>query len=954
MTFQDIFGQIEQVDGFLNTKVEEHERRLLRSLRATERKIISLAQKLKTDKDGKILGPKWTLAQAQEIHGKLRKVFEDEYGVAVGQLVKDFDEVNAAAKQLFDEAGITPKIPKGFAAIEQEMLEQAKSQAFKVYDTLSLETENRIAQSVYDSVVAGQSFGTLSAQISAAIVGYADIKGRPLSMYAGTYAHDSLMEYYSGIHHAKAEAAGLAHYLYYGNTVRDSRPFCVARAGKVYTKNEIEAWQGLTWKGQKPGNIWTTRGGYRCRHHFVAVDPDWLKGDEIPVQKWQATGPKAEQLQLEVSKQLEEIANIQKQIAVKAAAEKTTAGKELIQSYGMKPVSELKQLAKAQKIQHWQFATKDELIAVLAHADDKAVQAVKTKLKGKYEAWAAKQAAKKQVAVQAVELEKAQKKLYFNELLETKTKKDLVEIAKAQGIKNWQWASKEELATVISKFDDDAVKLAQAKMDAGKEAWKVKYGGKKPAAPKKPKKPKVIPEEPVTATEPAGWELPEGEWKEVPNTKLGTNPGGKFMGPDGNTYYVKFYENAEQARTELLAHNLGQALGVETPQIGLRMFEWQGQRKLGIASRWLDDVTPVRDLLTKKWAADDMRQVTRHYLMTVLDANWDVVGSQFDNLVRTKAGKWICIDKGGSMWFRAQGGAKAFEKAIAEWDSLLLQGRQAGKVFSKAIPQTIQKNADEYIKWLEDLTDKRVKQLVAEAGLKPETAQTIIARRKLIIQKLGDVKVEKEFLKDIAADLRKTRVRDHVTNQGHAQMVELIMEDAKAAGVKMTRTKAEQVRSAFSSFCGSDCTNIREAARTGNMTSVAGEKWTLIEDYLDIAPRFPEKHKLYRGMRAKRGAFDQFKVGDQWEIGAPSSFSTSQSTARSFARSTKESVILEIMGGTDFGTTAMPFSNYATEREVLLSGRHVFRILKKFVGTDGYLHVQLKVDSINGWRRRNF
>lgn len=74
-------------------------------------------------------------------------------------------------------------------------------------------------------------------------------------------------------------------YLYYGNLIRDSRSFCKLRAGKVYTRRQINSWQALSWPGKAPGSIWIQRGGYNCRHFFLPLGRNDIPENEIVIQK---------------------------------------------------------------------------------------------------------------------------------------------------------------------------------------------------------------------------------------------------------------------------------------------------------------------------------------------------------------------------------------------------------------------------------------------------------------------------------------------------------------------------------------------------------------------------------------------------------------------------------------------------------------------------------------------
>jgi hypothetical protein len=67
-----------------------------------------------------------------------------------------------------------------------------------------------------------------------------------------------------------AETAMLTHYLYEGYTIAHTRPFCRIHVGKVYTADQIlQMRNGML----EPVKIF--KGGYRCKHSWVPVNPDW-------------------------------------------------------------------------------------------------------------------------------------------------------------------------------------------------------------------------------------------------------------------------------------------------------------------------------------------------------------------------------------------------------------------------------------------------------------------------------------------------------------------------------------------------------------------------------------------------------------------------------------------------------------------------------------------------------
>ena len=73
---------------------------------------------------------------------------------------------------------------------------------------------------------------------------------------------------------AMGEVLGIKRYRYAGGIIKDSRPFCVARDGGIYTREEVRSWGRLgDWRGKIVGTdestIFIYLGGYRCRHWLV-------------------------------------------------------------------------------------------------------------------------------------------------------------------------------------------------------------------------------------------------------------------------------------------------------------------------------------------------------------------------------------------------------------------------------------------------------------------------------------------------------------------------------------------------------------------------------------------------------------------------------------------------------------------------------------------------------------
>jgi len=225
-------------------------------------------------------------------------------------------------------------------------------------------------------------------------------------------------------------------------------------------------------------------------------------------------------------------------------------------------------------------------------------------------------------------------------------------------------------------------------------------------------------------------------WRIIPNSQLGSNPGAQVIGPDGKKYYAKFYRDPQQARFEYAANKIHEKLGLGVPKTRLEMLPWNGQEQLAVVSEWIEDVKPVRSILWKidtgKLTKTEREQITKHFLGSVLNKNWDVVGMDFDNLV-FKGRKFYVIDQGGSFVFRAQGGSKPFTELVECWDSMLSPERQAGKVFRQVVIRELEQSGTKYESWLKKLTKAKAKNAFKAAGFRPmgiESWTTTLMRRK--------------------------------------------------------------------------------------------------------------------------------------------------------------------------------------------------------------------------------
>jgi len=270
----DIDGVLKQAaswDKSLNSMADNHQARLKASIRKLEQRIVDQARQLKLGGAGELLSPRVNLKLAQSIHGQLGQLFEEEYGKGVRRNLAGFNQVAEGIIKGYRNLDVAME----FTGVDAKIMDVLREQDLQQFAQFGAQAQERIAQTLYDSVVAAAPFSALEETIRGVLSGGVDARGRSLAAYAGQHAQDALMNFQQAVHVKKGRDAGLKSWLYYGNIITTTRPFCIDRAGKVFTDQEIKVWDDMVWVG-KSGPPMTHRGGYNCRHHWVAVKKGWL------------------------------------------------------------------------------------------------------------------------------------------------------------------------------------------------------------------------------------------------------------------------------------------------------------------------------------------------------------------------------------------------------------------------------------------------------------------------------------------------------------------------------------------------------------------------------------------------------------------------------------------------------------------------------------------------------
>ena len=142
------------------------------------------------------------------------------------------------------------------------------------FNTLITATKNSIRAAVEDNTkeivtaaIIGVLIGNSLTQIRSNLRSVRDRASRAI----GTIITESIMTAHGAFGYVIMRLAGIKKFKYAGGTISTTRPFCQSHNNKLYTLSEIRTiWRG-SWGGKKPGDPFTVRGGYNCRHYWIPV-----------------------------------------------------------------------------------------------------------------------------------------------------------------------------------------------------------------------------------------------------------------------------------------------------------------------------------------------------------------------------------------------------------------------------------------------------------------------------------------------------------------------------------------------------------------------------------------------------------------------------------------------------------------------------------------------------------
>ena len=247
---------------------------------AIYREMLTYAKNLEISKAGAILNNDVNKAMTAKLRVQIRKWMRDNgYYRESTEFVKKYGDLLRGAQSYYKTMDLSP----AFTDRDLATLSKLRATDLNFLHAVDENLINITYEECISSIYAKTDWRDLAARMknlhTDTIIRY---KGKTkrlnglLKKYTNTYAFTAYASFDRQIQNIKAAEFGLDHFLYSGGLVVDSRDFCVARAGNIFTKKEIDSWQSMSWTGKAAGrDVWKFLGGFNCQHILSPVTDDY-------------------------------------------------------------------------------------------------------------------------------------------------------------------------------------------------------------------------------------------------------------------------------------------------------------------------------------------------------------------------------------------------------------------------------------------------------------------------------------------------------------------------------------------------------------------------------------------------------------------------------------------------------------------------------------------------------
>jgi hypothetical protein len=208
------------------------------------------------------------------------------------ETIKNLSQIDAVIEDVLREEGYYEELSKyadEFKKAQKESI--ATYSSFGAVQTKVLDAYNNAAfENFYNKMAVGFTESNIKQPIKDALFQYISSSGRfkdfkgaitdilttnQIETDTDKVAREYLTQYKRQQGVQLADEFNIQYFRYSGTEIDTTRPFCDARIGNIYTREEIKKWANEDWSGKIKGtnetNIFIVCGGWQCRHTLRPV-----------------------------------------------------------------------------------------------------------------------------------------------------------------------------------------------------------------------------------------------------------------------------------------------------------------------------------------------------------------------------------------------------------------------------------------------------------------------------------------------------------------------------------------------------------------------------------------------------------------------------------------------------------------------------------------------------------
>lgn len=282
---------MDEVFKYVDNKIDESDKDAERMQRILYLLIINEFIPKFYYRDGALVESKENYALLSELDNVMDSFIKKDYSTALAKMGKSMSDVKNMTYDYYKGQGFELSklnaVKKKLTYLDSRIGIKGESLIKGSYlDELGKMAEVRTELKTYvlSSINNQSSLKDFQKGFKDMIVGYKDgdkvIDGR-LVRYNQQYIHDTWYGVTRATDDKFASGLGLNYFVYEGGLKSTSRPFCIRKNGKAFSRDDAQKWREQNWAGKsEPYDPIQDMGGYNCQHY-----PRWISKEEYDARK---------------------------------------------------------------------------------------------------------------------------------------------------------------------------------------------------------------------------------------------------------------------------------------------------------------------------------------------------------------------------------------------------------------------------------------------------------------------------------------------------------------------------------------------------------------------------------------------------------------------------------------------------------------------------------------------